>query len=229
LGKTGLFLHPIVQAICFKKSVESLNSCQKIVQQNTRISPLCCTGNMLQKACGKFEFLSNNCSAKKVYWNSCQTIVRQKGVFFYPVVQAICFKKHVHVESFNSCQTIVRQNRCIGILVKQFFVKKGVFLHRIVQVICFKNVVESLKSSQTIVRQKRCIGILVKQMFVRKDVFFHPVVQAISFKKPVESLNCCQTIVRQNRCIGILVKQLFVKKANFSILLYRQYASKSLW
>jgi hypothetical protein len=33
-------------------------------------SPSYCTGNMLQKACGKFEFLPNNCSAKKTYFST---------------------------------------------------------------------------------------------------------------------------------------------------------------
>jgi hypothetical protein len=37
--------------------VESLNSCQTIVRQNRRIFPSYCTGNILQKACGKFESL----------------------------------------------------------------------------------------------------------------------------------------------------------------------------
>jgi hypothetical protein len=32
-GKKGVFLHPIEQAICFKKPVENLNSCQTIVWQ----------------------------------------------------------------------------------------------------------------------------------------------------------------------------------------------------
>jgi hypothetical protein len=32
-GKTGVFLHPILQAICFKKPVKSLTSCQTIVGQ----------------------------------------------------------------------------------------------------------------------------------------------------------------------------------------------------
>jgi hypothetical protein len=32
-GKTGVFLHPIVQATCFKKLVESLNSCQTNIRQ----------------------------------------------------------------------------------------------------------------------------------------------------------------------------------------------------
>jgi hypothetical protein len=36
-GKTGVFLHPIAQAICFKKPVQSLNSCQTIVWHFTDI------------------------------------------------------------------------------------------------------------------------------------------------------------------------------------------------
>jgi hypothetical protein len=52
---------------------------------------------MLQKACGKFEFLSNKCS--------------EKGVLLHSIVQAICFRNPV--ESMNSCQTIVRPKRRI--------------------------------------------------------------------------------------------------------------------
>jgi hypothetical protein len=63
------------------------------------------------------------------------------GIFFYPISQAICFKKPV--ESLNSCQTAVRQNRS--------------FFHPILQGICFKKPVEGLNSCQTIVRQKRRI------------------------------------------------------------------------
>jgi ribosomal protein S15P/S13E len=81
---------------------------------------------MLQKACRKFEFLSNNCSEKRCTspsyctgfrkpvesLNSCQTNVRQKSVLLHPIVQAICFRKP-DVESLNLCQTIVRQKRRI--------------------------------------------------------------------------------------------------------------------
>jgi hypothetical protein len=42
-GKTGVFLHPIEQAICFKKPVESLNSCQTIVGQKRLIFLYYCT------------------------------------------------------------------------------------------------------------------------------------------------------------------------------------------
>jgi hypothetical protein len=58
-----------VQAICFKKPVENLNSCQIIVRQKRCISPSYCTGDILQEASGKFVFLSNNCSAKKAYFS----------------------------------------------------------------------------------------------------------------------------------------------------------------
>jgi hypothetical protein len=51
--------------LCFKMPVKCLYSCQTIVRQKRRIYPSYCTGNMLQKACGKFKFLSNNCLAKK--------------------------------------------------------------------------------------------------------------------------------------------------------------------
>jgi hypothetical protein len=68
----GVLLHPIVQAIYFKKPAESLKSCQTIVCQNKFIFPYYCTRNMVQKACGKFKFLSNNCSAKKVYFSNMQ-------------------------------------------------------------------------------------------------------------------------------------------------------------
>jgi hypothetical protein len=69
----SLFFHPIVQAICFKKPVESLNSCQTIVRQKKLIFSYYCTGNMLQKACGKFE-------SKKLFG--------KKSLFFY-IVQAL--------------------------------------------------------------------------------------------------------------------------------------------
>jgi hypothetical protein len=38
-GKKGVFFLPIVQAICFKKPVKSLNSCQTIVWQKRIIFP----------------------------------------------------------------------------------------------------------------------------------------------------------------------------------------------
>jgi hypothetical protein len=44
IGKTGVFLHPMVQAICYKKPVERLNSCQTIVRQKKLIFPYYCTG-----------------------------------------------------------------------------------------------------------------------------------------------------------------------------------------
>jgi hypothetical protein len=47
VGKTGVFLHCIVQAIwaiCFKKPVESLNSCQTIPGQKRLIFPYYYTG-----------------------------------------------------------------------------------------------------------------------------------------------------------------------------------------
>jgi hypothetical protein len=33
---------------------------------------------MLQKACGKFEFLSNNCSAKKAYFSGIEQTIFKK-------------------------------------------------------------------------------------------------------------------------------------------------------
>jgi hypothetical protein len=41
-GKKRVFLHAIVQKICFKMPVKNLNSCQTIVRQKRRFS----TGNM---------------------------------------------------------------------------------------------------------------------------------------------------------------------------------------
>jgi hypothetical protein len=38
-GKEGLFFHTVVQGICFKKHVESLNSCNTIVRQKGLIFP----------------------------------------------------------------------------------------------------------------------------------------------------------------------------------------------
>jgi hypothetical protein len=43
-GKKDVFRHPILQAICFKKPVESLNSCQTIVRQKRFILSYYCTG-----------------------------------------------------------------------------------------------------------------------------------------------------------------------------------------
>jgi hypothetical protein len=51
-GKKRVLLHPIVQAICLRKPVESLNSCQTIARQKRRIFPS--TGNMLQEAGEKY-------------------------------------------------------------------------------------------------------------------------------------------------------------------------------
>jgi hypothetical protein len=49
--------------------VESLNSCQTIVRQKKLIFPYYCIGNLVQKACGEFEILTNNCSAKKLIFS----------------------------------------------------------------------------------------------------------------------------------------------------------------
>jgi hypothetical protein len=105
-----------------------LKSCQTIVRLNRSVSPSYCTGNMLQKACGKFEFLSNNCSAKKVYFS------------------ILLYRQYASKSLWK-----------VWILVKQLFDKIGLFLNTIVQAICFKKPVEGLNSCQTIVRQKRLI------------------------------------------------------------------------
>jgi lipopolysaccharide biosynthesis regulator YciM len=55
-GKTGVFLHHIVQAICFRKPVENLNSCQTIVQQKRLIF---LTSNMFQKVFGSKQFVKH--------------------------------------------------------------------------------------------------------------------------------------------------------------------------
>jgi hypothetical protein len=130
-GKKGLFFLffaylLIVQAICFRKPVENFNSCQAIVRRKRLIFPYYCTGNMPQKACGKFEFLSNKCFSKKAYfsillyrqnaskslwklWILVKQLFGKTGLFFY--IQAVCFKKLV--ESLNSCQKKIRQKRLI--------------------------------------------------------------------------------------------------------------------
>jgi hypothetical protein len=76
----------------------------------------------------KLKFLSNNCSAKKVYfpillyrqysskslwkvWILVKQLFVKKGVFFHPIVQSICFKKPV--ESLNSCKKKFRQKRLV--------------------------------------------------------------------------------------------------------------------
>jgi hypothetical protein len=102
--KKGVFLHTIVQAICLKKPVEGLNSCQTIVRQKRCISPYYCTGNMLQKACGRFELLSNNCSAEKAYFS----------ILLYRQYASISLWK-------------------VWIIVKQLFGKKNLFFHSILQ------------------------------------------------------------------------------------------------
>jgi hypothetical protein len=114
------------------------------------IFPSYCTGNMLQKACEKFVFLSNNCSAKKAYFS----------IRLY-MLQKVCGKF-------------------------EFLSKNCLSKRRIFPSYCFKKPVESLISCQTIVRQKRlifpydCVESLNScQKIVRqKGVFFHPIVQA---------------------------------------------------
>jgi hypothetical protein len=59
--------------------VESLNFCQTIVRQKRRILPSYFTANMLQKACEKFEFLSNICSAKKAYCTGIEQSIFKKN------------------------------------------------------------------------------------------------------------------------------------------------------
>jgi hypothetical protein len=92
--------------------------------------------NMLQKACGKFKFLSNNCSAKNVYFS------------------ILLYRQYASNSLWK-----------VWILLKQFFVKEDVFFHSIVQAICFKKPVESLSSCQTIARQKRIIFPQIADIF----------------------------------------------------------------
>jgi hypothetical protein len=104
-GKKGVLLHPIVQAICFKKPVESLNSCQTIVRQSRSFSPSYCTGNLLQKVCGKFEFLSNNCLAKKVcfsilLYRHCTDNMLQKACGNFEFLSNNCSAKKAYFTIF---------------------------------------------------------------------------------------------------------------------------------
>jgi hypothetical protein len=128
-GRKQVFRLAIVQAISLKMPVKSSNYCQTIVRRKRRISPCYCEGNLLQNACEKYKFLSNNCLAKKrispsycagnLLQNACEKFKQlfdNKGVFLRAVVQATCFKMPVKILS--SCQTIVWQS---------------VFLHAIIQ------------------------------------------------------------------------------------------------
>jgi hypothetical protein len=209
-GKKSLCLHAM---LCFKMPVKCSYSCQTIVRQKGVFFHLIAPGNMLQKACGKFEFLSNNCSSKKAYFSIKFEFLSNNCLSKKRIVQAICFKKPV--KSLNSCQTIVRQ--------------KTLIFHTIVKPISLEMPVRSLNSCQTIVWQK--------------SVFLQVIVQAICFKMPVKSLDSGQTIVRQKTgispCTGnkpqnacekfkLLSNNCLTKKVFFSMLLRRQFASKCL-
>jgi hypothetical protein len=69
--KKRVFLHDILQAICFKMPVKCLKSCQTVVWQKIAYLSILfllflyyCTGNK-KNACEKYELLSNNYSTKK--------------------------------------------------------------------------------------------------------------------------------------------------------------------
>jgi hypothetical protein len=81
-GKTGVFLHRIVQAICFKKPVESLNSFVKQLFGKKGLF----FHSILQAICFKKPLES---------LNSCQTIVRQKRLIFqlFLYIEQTIFKK----------------------------------------------------------------------------------------------------------------------------------------
>jgi hypothetical protein len=98
-GEKRVFLHAIVQAICFKMPVRPekgvfLQACVQAISfkmhvKKLKFCPTCyCTDNMLQNACEKIKFLSNS------FWV-------QKDVFLYACVQCSSnlqsiFKKNAH-------------------------------------------------------------------------------------------------------------------------------------
>jgi hypothetical protein len=114
--------------------------------------------HFLQKVCGKFHFLSNNCSAKQVYFS----ILLYKQYASESLWKVWILIKQLYVKKDVLLNLIVQEISSkslwkVCILVKQLFGKKGVLLHPIVQAICFKKPVECLNYCQTIVRQKKLI------------------------------------------------------------------------
>jgi hypothetical protein len=108
-GGKCMLLHAFLQEICFKMPVKSSNSCQTIIRRKRHISPcyctVQCTHNMLQNACEKSEFLSNNCSGEKnVHLHAYTGNIRSYTL--------ICFK--MPVRSWNSCLTIGQRKRRIS-------------------------------------------------------------------------------------------------------------------
>jgi hypothetical protein len=117
------------------------NLCQTIDRQKRRFFPSYCTGNMLQYACKKFEFLSNNCSAKKMYFYIYMVLYRQYAVKLQAICQtfychdwkfgqtfhnlkksikiaeiACAFVWHLPIVQKSVCKPIVGQTQTIGLL-----------------------------------------------------------------------------------------------------------------
>jgi hypothetical protein len=186
LGKKVLFIHDIVQEICFKMSLKSLNYCQTIVWRKRRIFPCYCTDKMSVKS---YNFCQTIVRRKKVHfsmilyrkyaskclwkvWILVKQLFDEKGVFLHDIVPEICFK--MYVESLHSCQTTFRRKK------------------RISPKYCtFKMSVASLNYCQTIVTKKayfsmqyasKCLWKVwnpVKRLFGEKSVFLHAILQAI--------------------------------------------------
>jgi hypothetical protein len=153
----GIFFHPIVRVVGFKKPVESLLSCQTIVRQKRLIFPYYFTGKMLQKVCGKFDFLSKNCSSKRhIFPSYCTGNMLQKACGKFDFLSNNCSAKRLTFPYYCKGNMILIVCGKLEFLSKNCSAKKAYssFLHPIVQAICFRKPVEILNSCQTIVRQK---------------------------------------------------------------------------
>jgi hypothetical protein len=86
---------------------------------------------LIQKVCGKFEFLSKNCSAKKEYFF--YLLYRQKACGKFEFLLNKCSAKKVYFFILLYRRYASGTLWKVKILVKQLFVKKDVFFFPIVQ------------------------------------------------------------------------------------------------
>jgi hypothetical protein len=118
--------------------VQSLNYCQTIVWRKKRISPNDCTGNMLQNACEKFEFLSNNCSAKKAYFY--MLFYRQYAVTLLVVASNMSNILLTELEIWSDILQSISLQKCIQIA--------DILLHKYLLPKCKNKVSKSVKISR---------------------------------------------------------------------------------
>jgi hypothetical protein len=136
---------------------------------NRRISLTYYTGNMLQKARGKFEFLSNNCSSKKAYFS------------------ILLYSQYV---SKNLVESLI--------LVKQLFGKKGLFFHTIVQAL-----------SRQFLKKIDC-GSKLPELKILSDIL-----QAISLQKCIQLQTFFHCFCYINACYQNVEKKSLKNRGNF--------------